>query len=88
MIDYYLDVVKERIAEKKDFTVARHGIAWQFVRYTFGWNVHCSRARLELYAEKIVFDNGNIKLIGEATDSEFGIIYLHDFTIAYKGVKE
>ena len=81
-------VIDECLQTEHDFTVARHGISWKFVREGKYWNVICERARLELYADEVVLNGDDLELAVEAEYTGYGNIHLHDFTIAYKGVKE
>lgn len=81
-------IVDECLQTEHDFTVARHGISWKFVHVGNHWDIVCERARLELYADMIALNGNDLELTVEGVYVGYGTIHLHDFTIAYKGVKE
>ena len=79
-------VIDECLQTEHDFTVARHGISWKFVREKGYWHIVCERARLDIEAT-FVYLNGDEIVFG-IVSSACGAILLNDFTIAYKGMKE
>ena len=80
-------IVDECLQTEHDFTVARHGISWKFVhKGGKKWNIACERARFDIDADFVYLNADDIEFGVESTGC--GTIRLHDFTIAYKGVKE